>query len=310
MGFGAGDSTELRIAPASGPRPSRPRRSPRRRAGPPARRPRARSAPCSSSTRSRSPAFMNSQLPGVPAPAPSATPTWATVRRVRRRRAGRVEHLKPAWFQGTAGGPVSGGPRLGSGRCVPPNRPRLMSQPGLEARRVVGLTGCPQFEVGGEGRVLAPAAVRTRRRAAGAPRSTAGRCSGEERGRGEAVGAAHRRAVRDGGAGRRAGGGDGGGPLEGELVRPAPTTSSSPRTRITVADAPSAPRESQVRPRRRLTESPGYWTQGQHRCRQSRRGTGSVWPESPRWARIRTQGRARPRRARRAVDDTAPEKNP
>ena len=48
---------------------------------------------------------------------------------------------------------------------------------------------------------------------------------------------------RDGGAGRRAGG-DGGGPLEGELVRPAPTTSSSssPRTRITVADAPSAPK--------------------------------------------------------------------
>ena len=57
-------------------------------------------------------------------------------------------------------------------------------------------------------------------------------------------------------------------------------------------------------------ESPGYWTQGQHRCRQSRRGTGSVWLASPRWARIRTHGRARPRRARRAVDDTAPEKNP
>ena len=55
---------------------------------------------------------------------------------------------------------------------------------------------------------------------------------------------------------------------------------------------------------------PGYWTQGQHRCRQSRRGTGSVWPASPRWARIRTHGRARPRRARRAVDDTAPERNP
>ena len=57
------------------------------------------------------------------------------------------------------------------------------------------------------------------------PRSTAGRCSGESA-------AAARRA-----------GGDGGGPLEGELVRPAPTTSSS-RTRITVADAPSAPAES------------------------------------------------------------------
>ena len=98
---------------------------------------------CSSSTRSRSPAFMNSQLPGVPAPAPSATPTWATVRRVRRRRAGRVEHLKPSWFQGTAGGPVSGGPRRGSGRCVPPNRPRLMSQPGLEARRVVDSRAAP-----------------------------------------------------------------------------------------------------------------------------------------------------------------------
>ena len=66
------------------------------------------------------------------------------------------------------------------------------------------------------------------------------------------------------------------------------------RGRRAVADAPSAPRESQVRPRRS--------------CRQSRRGTGSVWPASPRWARIRTHGRARPRRARRAVDDTAPEK--
>ena len=75
------------------------------------------------------------------------------------------------------------------------------------------------------------------------PRSTAGGCSGESaaaaRRRARAV---HRRAVRDVGAGRRAGG-DGGGPLEGELVRPAPTTSSS-RTRITVADAPSAPAES------------------------------------------------------------------
>ena len=48
----------------------------------------------------------------------------------------------------------------------------------------------------------------------------------------------------------------------------------------------------------------------QTRRRQSRRGTGSVWPPSPRWARIRTHGRARPRRARRAVDDTVPEKNP
>ncbi len=77
---------------------------------------------------------------------------------------------------------------------------------------------------------------------------------------------------------------------------------------VTGASAPSARRESQVQTRRRLTESPGYWTQGQHRCRQSRRGTGSVWPASPRWARIRTHGSARSRRARRAVDDTAPEK--
>ena len=69
--------------------------------------------------------------------------------------------------------------------------------------------------------------TRARGRPSQAPRSTAGGCSGKSAAaaRRRAL-AAHRRAVRDVGAGRRAGG-DGGGPLEGELVRPAPTTSSS-----------------------------------------------------------------------------------
>ena len=67
--------------------------------------------------------------------------------------------------------------------------------------------GLPPVEVGGEGRVLEPAAVRARRRAGGAPRSTAGGCSGESAAAARRrARAAHRRAVRDGGAGRRAGG--------------------------------------------------------------------------------------------------------
>ena len=123
--------------------------------------------------------------------------------------------------------------------------------------------GLPPVEVGGEGRVLEPAAVRAKRRAGGArpgvrPAGVQGRARPQ---RGGGLEAAHRRAVRDGGAGRRAGG-DGGGPLEGELVRPAPTTS------FITADPNHRGRRT-VRPRKSCSgraARPGCVTPLQRRC--------------------------------------------
>ena len=88
----------------------------------------------------------------------------------------------------------------------PPSPGLGILRPGYtpHGNRVVGYSRAAPVEVGGESRVLEPAAVRARRRAGGAPRSTAGGCSGESAAAARRrARAAHRRAVRDVGAGRR-----------------------------------------------------------------------------------------------------------
>ena len=101
---------------------------------------------------------------------------------------------------------------------------------------------------------------------------------------------------------------DSGRPASPETCRCRSANGGSPGVRPRSAPERGARGESQVRTRRRLTESPVIGPRANTAAARVEGERGSVWPASPRWARIRTHGRARPRRARRAVDDTAPEK--
>ena len=134
--------------------------------------------------------------------------------------------------------------------------------------------GLPPVEVGGEGRVLDPRpsepSVELAERPGVRPAGVRGRARPR---RGRRARAAHRRAVRDGGAGRRADGGDGSGPLEGELVRPAPTTSSSPRTRISRGRRAVCPRPAQQSPPDRLPGSSEAAAPLAFRCRSAVRNS-------------------------------------
>ena len=154
----------------------------------------------------------------------------------------------------------SAGSRRGSGSVRSPATSRPRQRPGVEAsrrrsapesaRRVFGLMEASARLELGRGRADRGEGVPSSLTTAG-NRSTAGGCSGESAAAARRrARAAHRGAVRDGGAGRRAGG-DGGGPLEGELVRPRqpPLHHRGPESPWQTRRPPLDRRNSPARPR-------------------------------------------------------------